>query len=154
MQLSWEPKSWVTGRVRLQLWAASDAPDTDFVAKLCDVYPNGRSINLCEGILRARFRHGFRREELLKPGQVTPFDIDLWSTSAIFNRGHRLRVQVTSSCAPGYDPNPNTGEPFRASSRTRVARNTVYMDPRHPSHILLPVPPVGSIEAGAEPAGR
>src|SRR5204862_5707276 len=81
----------LAGRVRLHLWAASDAPDTDFVGKLCDVYPDGRSINLCVGILRARFRHGVRKEELLNPGQVTAFDIDLWSTAAILNRGHRLR---------------------------------------------------------------
>jgi putative CocE/NonD family hydrolase len=129
----------VTGRVRVQLWAASDAPDTDFFAKLCDVYPDGRSFNVCEGQIRARFRDSFRREKLLKPGKVYPFVIDLWSTSIIFNRGHQLRVQVTSSSAPGYDPNPNTGAPFRSSDETRVAHNTIYLDGRHASGIVLPV---------------
>jgi putative CocE/NonD family hydrolase len=128
----------VTGRVRVTLWASSDAPDTDFFAKLCDVYPDGRSMNVCEGQLRARFRAGFQQEKLLKSGQVVSLPIDLWSTSIIFNRGHRLRVQITSSNAPGYDPNPNTGAPFRANDQTRVAQNTIYLDSRHPSHILLP----------------
>ncbi len=129
----------VTGRVRAKLWVSSDAPDTDFFAKLCDVYPDGRSFNLCEGSLRARFRGGFAREKLLTPRKVYPLEIDLWSTSIIFNRGHRLRVQVTSSSAPGFDPNPNTGTPFRASDQSRTARNTVWVDARRPSHLVLPV---------------
>ncbi|MCL4177071.1 MAG: CocE/NonD family hydrolase [Verrucomicrobia bacterium] len=129
----------VTGRVRARLWIESDAPDTDFFVRLCDVYPDGRSFNLCEGVLRARFRHGLDREQLLTPGEIQPLDIDCWSTSVIFNRGHRLRVHVSSSSAPGFDPNPNTGEPFRASDRARPARNTIHLGPDHPSHVLLPV---------------
>lgn len=129
----------VTGRVKVVLWASSDAPDTDFVAKLCDVYPDGRSFNICEGILRARFREGFSKEKLMKPGTPYRFEIDLRSTSIVFNKGHRIRVLITSSNAPAFDPNPNTGEPFRASERTRPAHNTIYMDAKRPSHILLPV---------------
>ncbi len=129
----------VTGRVRVELWASSDCRDTDFVAKLCDVYPDGRSYNVCEGILRARFHEGFDKERLLTPGKPYRFVIDLWSTSIVFNKGHRLRVQVTSSDAPGWDPNPNTGAPFRANSETKVATNTVYVDARRPSRIVLPV---------------
>ncbi len=129
----------VTGRVRARLWVASDAPDTDFFVRLCDVYPDGRSFNLCEGMLRARFRRGADRERPLRPGRPTRLDIDLWSTSIIFNRHHRIRVDVSSSSAPGFDPNPNTGEPFRASDRTRKARNLVYADPDHASAMLLPV---------------
>jgi predicted acyl esterase len=131
----------VTGRVEANLWASSDARDTDFFVKLCDIYPDGRSINICEGQLRARFHEGIEKERLMKPGQTYPFAIDLWSTSMIFNRGHRLRVLVTSSSAPGYDPNPNTGEPFRADSRTRVAHNTLYLDGKRASYLLLPVVP-------------
>lgn len=130
----------VTGRVRAQLWIASDAPDTDFFVRLCDVYPDGRSFNLCEGMLRTRFRSGVHKERLLTPNKPTRIDIDLWSTSAIFNRGHRIRVQVTSSCAPGFDPNPNTGAPFRSSPESRPAHNRVFTDRKHPSHILLPIP--------------
>ncbi len=129
----------ITGRVRAKLWAASDAPDTDFFVRLCDVYPDGRSFNICEGRLRARFRESFKQEKLLKPGEVGVFDVDLWSTSIVFNKGHRLRVQVTSSSAPGFDPNPNTGDPFRRSAKTRVARNSIYCDADHPSQLLLPV---------------
>jgi len=129
----------VTGRVRVRLWVSSDAPDTDFTAKLCDVYPDGRSMNICDGILRARFRKSLRAPEMMQPGKVYPIEIDLWSTSILFNKGHRLRVQVSSSNAPAYDPNPNTGEPFRASGKTRVAHNRVYLDRRRPSHILLPI---------------
>lgn len=129
----------VTGRVRAKLWVASDAPDTDFFVRLCDVYPDGRSFNICEGCLRARFRESFSQEKLLQPSAVCVLDLDLWSTSIIFNKGHRLRVHVTSSSAPGFDPNPNTGEAFRHSATTRVARNTVYCDRDHPSQLALPV---------------
>jgi len=129
----------VTGRVRAKLWISSDAPDTDFFVRVCDVYPDGRSFNMCEGRIRARFHESFSVEKLLKPGEVYPLDLDLWSTSVIFNKGHRLRVHVTASSAPGFDPNPNTGETFRSSGKTRVARNTVYCDAAHPSHLLLPV---------------
>jgi putative CocE/NonD family hydrolase len=129
----------VTGHLQAHLEIASDVPDTDFFVKLCDVYPDGRSINICEGQLRTRFRDGFDREHFLKPGQLTSLTIDLWSTSIIFNKGHRLRVLVTSSNAPGYDPNPNTGDPFRSNDRTRVAHNTIFVDSKHPSYLLLPV---------------
>jgi predicted acyl esterase len=129
----------VTGRVRVKLWAACDARDTDFFARLCDVYPDGRSMNICEGQLRARFQQSFSRERLLEPGKVYPFELDLGSTSIIFNRGHRVRLDVTSSSAPGFDPNPNTGEPFRSSARQQVAHNTVYLDARHPTQVVLPL---------------
>lgn len=129
----------VTGRVRARLWVSSDAPDTDFFVRLCDVYPDGRSFNICDGRVRARFRDGMDREVLLKPGEVRVLDVDLWSTSIVFNRGHRLRVHVTSSSDPGFDPNPNTGKPFRAGDDARVARNSLHLDEAHPSQLLLPV---------------
>lgn len=129
----------VTGRVRAQLWVASDAPDTDFFVRVCDVYPDGRSFNLCEGMRRARFRGGPGEERLLEPGKPVPLEIDVWSTSVIFNRGHRIRVHVTSSSAPGFDPNPNTGAPFRSGSEVRVARNQVFVDAARPSFVTLPV---------------
>lgn len=138
----------ITGRVRAKLFVSSDAPDTDFFVRLCDVYPDGKSYNICDGRLRARFREGFDREALLAPGVVYALDIDLWSTSIIFNTGHRLRVHVTSSSAPGFDPNPNTGEPFRANDKTRVANNAVHLSPGHASSLLLPV--VRSQAAGAQ----
>lgn len=129
----------VTGRVKAKLWVSSAAPDTDFVVKLCDVYPDGKSYNVCEGILRARFRKGFDREAFLKAGEIVPVEIDLWSTSIIFNKGHKLRVQVASSNFPGYDPNPNTGAGFRANAEKRATQNTIYTGAKHPSQLLLPV---------------
>jgi predicted acyl esterase len=127
----------VTGRVRARVWISADVLDTDFIARLCDVYPDGRSFNLCEGAIRARFREG--QEVLLEAGQVYPIEIDLWSTSVIFNTGHRIRLQITSSSAPGYDPNPNTGAPFRTGQEKRKANIKLYADSQRPSHVVLPV---------------
>jgi predicted acyl esterase len=129
----------ICGQVRARLWISSDAPDTDFFVKLCDVYPDGRSFNICEGCLRTRFRGGFSKETPIQAGQVYALDIGLSPTSIIFNRGHRLRVQVTSSSAPGYDPNPNTGEPFRSSDHVQIASNSVYVASGRASHMVLPV---------------
>jgi len=129
----------VTGRVRAQVWVSVDAPDTDFIARLCDVYPDGRSFNLCEGAIRARFREGRTKETFLEPGKVYAIEIDLWSTSVIFSTGHSIRLQITSSSAPGYDPNPNTGAPFRANAETRKSKVKLYVDYRRPSHVVLPV---------------
>ena len=129
----------VTGRVRARLWISADVPDTDFIARLCDVYPDGRSFNLCEGAVRTRFRESGGRETFLQAGKVYPIDVDLWSTSVIFNSGHRIRLQITSSSAPGYDPNPNTGAPFRANSETRKANIRLYLDSQQPPHVVLPI---------------
>lgn len=131
----------VTGRVGAKLWVSSTGVDTDFFVRLCDVYPDGTSYNLCEGVLRTRFREGFETEKFVTPGEVYPLEIDLWSTSVIFAPGHRLRVHVTSSSDPGYAPNPNTGERFQRSTNQKVVKNTVWMDERHPSHVLLPLAP-------------
>ncbi len=129
----------VTGKVGVRLFAASDGLDTDWFVRLCDVYPNGKSYNICEGQLRARYRRGFDRDALLRPGHVYRFDIDLGSTSIVFNRKHKLRLQITSSSAPGFDPNPNTGDPFRSIERTRVARNSVWAGGDRASALVLPL---------------
>ena len=129
----------VTGRIHARLWISSTATDTDFFATLCDVYPDGRAFNLCEGRKRMRFRNSLSKEELLNPGQVYPVDLDLWSTSAIFNTGHRIRLQITSSSSPGFDVNPNTGDPFRANSTTVVATNTIHIGGATPSQVVLPI---------------
>ncbi|HIE51077.1 MAG TPA: CocE/NonD family hydrolase [Armatimonadetes bacterium] len=130
----------VTGRIKVHLWAASSARDTDFTAKLCDVYPDGRSMLVTDGIIRARYREGLDRQVLLQPGRVYEFEIDLWTTSLVFNRGHRIRVDISSSNYPRFAVNPNTGEPFSLEPTRKVkARNTIYHDAAHPSHILLPV---------------
>ena len=130
----------VTGPVSVRLWAASSAPDTDFIARLCDVDPDGRSINLTDGILRARYRDWSAGGELsaIEPDRPYCYDIDLWATSNLFRAGHRIRLQVTSSCFPRWDRNPNTGRPFGADAETAVAHQTVFHDRERPSHVLLP----------------
>ncbi len=131
----------VTGPVKLVLWAASSARDTDFTGKLVDVNPEGKAYNLCEGILRARYRNGPQRLALLEPGRVERFDIDLWVTSNLFKRGHRIRLEVSSSNFPRFDRNPNTGHDFGSDSELLPAKQTIYHDHAHPSHLLLPVIP-------------
>jgi len=119
----------VTGRVRLVLHAESSAPSTDWVGRLCDVHPDGRSVNLCDGILRVA-------AGAAEPGR---YELDLWSTSNVFLPGHRLRVQVTSSCFPRWDRNLNTGD--QSSSARQVARQRVHHDAVRPSYVGLPVIP-------------
>jgi putative CocE/NonD family hydrolase len=131
----------VTGPVKVVLHASSDAVDTDFVAKLIDVYPDGRAINVCEGILRARYRDGADHQKLLEPGKSYELTIDLVGTSIVFLKGHRLRVDVTSSHFPQFDRNPNTGKPFGMSADVKTAHQTIYHSAAKPSHILLPVIP-------------
>ncbi|NPV46562.1 MAG: CocE/NonD family hydrolase [Armatimonadetes bacterium] len=132
----------VTGPVTVTLYASSSAPDTDFVARLCDVHPDGRSINITEGVIRARFREGvWGAPTLMEPGQVYEFSLDLQATSNVFRRGHRLRLDVTSSCFPLWDRNLNTGEDPATATRMAVARQTIHHDETYPSRITLPVIP-------------
>jgi putative CocE/NonD family hydrolase len=128
----------VTGPVRVQLWASSSAPDTDFVARLVDVYPDGRAYNLTDGIIRARFRDGLPAA-LMEPGTPYLFDIDLWSTSNVFKAGHCIRVQVCSSNFPRWDRNPNTGHAFGQDDELCVAEQTILHDREHPSRVVLPM---------------
>ena len=131
----------VTGPVRLDFFASSSAVDTDFTAKLVDVYSDGTAINLCEGILRARYRDSRESPTLLTPGQVYPLTIDLWATSNVFKAGHRIRLEVSSSNFPRFDRNLNTGEPAATSERMATATNTILHDSEHPSTLLLPLIP-------------
>ena len=131
----------VTGPVKVVLYASSDAPDTDFVAKLVDVRPDGTPYNMAEGIVRARYRDSLSKPTLMKPGEVYRFEIDMVGTSVEFQKGHRIRVHVTSSHFPQFDRNPNTGATFGTSAEIRVAKQTVYHDAQRASHIVLPVIP-------------
>lgn len=137
----------VTGEISVQLWISSSAPDTDFTAKLIDVYPpsqdfpGGFDLLIGDGILRARFRESLTAEKLMEPGEVYPVTIKLYPTSNVFKKGHRIRVDISSSNFPRFDLNPNTGEPLNENRRVQTAVNTVYHDRERPSHILLPVIP-------------
>ncbi len=129
----------ITGPVKVRLWASSTAPDTDFTAKLCDVYPDGRSMLVLDGIIRAGHRNSMEKSEPMEAGKIYEFEIDLWSTSLVVSPGHRVRIAISSSNAPRFEPNPNTGQPSGTDDKTEVATNTVYINANHPSHILLPI---------------
>ena len=129
----------VTGPVKLVLYAATSARDTDWTAKLVDVYPDGRPFNLCDGILRARYRDSRTEPRLLEPGKTYKYEIDLWVTSRVFLPGHRMRVEISSSNFPRFDRALNDGEPFGTGSTWTKATQTVYHDRERPSYILLPV---------------
>ena len=131
----------VTGPLEVVLYAETSARDTDFTAKLVDVHPDGRAIHLAEGILRARHRNSLEREELLEPGRVETYRIELAPTSNLFLRGHRLRVEISSSNFPRFDRNLNTGEGIFTGTRMEVAHQTILHTEEYPSHIVLPIIP-------------
>lgn len=137
----------VTGEFTVELWASSSAVDTDFTAKLIDVYPpspdfpGGFELNIGDGILRARFRNSLKTEQLMEPGTVSKMTIHLYPTSNVFKKGHRIRVDVSSSNFPRFDVNPNTGEPLNRHRRVASAVNTIYHSKQFPSRIILPVVP-------------
>lgn len=131
----------VIGPVRAVLHASSSCRDTDWVVRLTDVLPDGRSLLVCDGILRARYRESRWQPSLLEPGRVYRFEIDLWNTAHVFARGHRLRVAVCSSSFPRFDRNPNTGARLYFNKHREVAHNTIYLDATQPSYLVLPVVP-------------
>ena len=151
----------IIGQIEAKLWAASDRVDTDFTAKLTDVYPDGRSMLVCDSIVKGRYRNTYLREELLTPGEVYEFDVDLGYTAVVLAPGHRLRLALSSSSFDRFDINPNTGEGYSDHALTRsllaerlragsfpgrpeytralVATNTMYMGREHPTQVILPV---------------
>ena len=137
----------LTGPITVKLWISSSAPDTDFTAKLVDVhppnedYPGGYDMILCDSIIRCRYRNGFEREEPMTPGEIYPVQINLPPTSNLFQAGHRIRLDISSSNFPRYDLNPNTGEPMGRHTHHTTAHNTVHRNHAHPSHVVLPVIP-------------
>ena len=131
----------VTGPIKVTLYASSSAPDTDFTAKLVDVYPFGCAVNIVDGIVRARYREGPADPSPIEPGRVYEYEIDLGPTANVFRRGHRIRLEVSSSNFPHYDRNPNTGHEFGKDAELRVAEQTVLHSAEYRSHVVLPVVP-------------
>lgn len=131
----------VTGPIKVVLYAATDALDTDWTGKLVDVLPNGYALSLCDGVIRARYRDSVTELTLLEPGEVYRYEIDLMVTSNMFRRGHCIRVEISSSNFPRYDRNLNTGNPHGKDAELRPARQTVLHSAACPSHIVLPVIP-------------
>jgi uncharacterized protein len=140
----------VTGEVEVKLWISSTAVDTDVTAKLIDVYPasgdypGGFDLNIGDGIARARFRDSLKQEKLMEQGKIYPITVKLYPTSNVFKRGHRIRVDISSSNFPRFDVNPNTGEPLAQHRRMESCANTIYHNREHPSHIVLPIVPSGA----------
>lgn len=135
----------VSGPLTVHLYASSSAVDTDFTVKLIDVhppnsdYPHGFAQNITDSIIRGRYRSGRDEQEWMEPGKVYAFEIVMYPTSNLFQRGHRIRLDVSSSNFPRFDINPNTGGRLGRERRVALAENVVYHDPEHPSHILLPI---------------
>lgn len=129
----------ITGPVTAVLYASSTARDTDFTAKLVDVFPDGSSVNLNNGIQVARFRESLEKPSLIEPDAIYRYEIHVWPTSNLFKAGHRIRLEISSSDFPQFAPNPNTGEPFGQSEKWQSATQTIFHDQEHPSALILPV---------------
>lgn len=131
----------VTGPVTATIYAASSAPDTDFTATLVDVHPDGKAINLCEGIRRARFRESIEMPTSIEPLKIYEYKIDLWDTSNLFKAGHRIRIEISSSNFPRFDRNLNTGAQPGTDTEMAVAHQAIFHNGPNPSHVTLPVIP-------------
>lgn len=135
----------VTGPIVAELWISSDGPDTDFTIKLIDLYPpsadypDGYAMNLTDGILRCRYRESWEHPSMMTPGKVYKVRIEAFPTSNLFKAGHRIRLDISSSNFPHFDINSNTGEPEGRWRRMRTAMNTVHLDAKRPSHVILPI---------------
>ena len=130
----------VTGPIMATVFASTSAPDTDFIVRLLDVEPDGTAWNLTEGIIRSRFRKGiYDPPQLLKPGEIFKYEIELLPTSNIFLEGHKIAIHITSSNFPLYDRNPNTGHKQGMDSVIEIAYQTIFHDAERPSHITLPI---------------
>ena len=131
----------VTGPVSADLYVSSSAVDTDFTAKLVDVWPNGFAQNLTDGVLRMRYRKSAEKPELMNPGEIYRVTVDMWATSNVFLPGHKLRLEISSSDFPRFDRNMNTGEEQSRATRMSKATNMIFHDKDHPSALILPVIP-------------
>jgi predicted acyl esterase len=147
-----------TGPIKARLYVSSDCPDTDFTVKLTDVYPDGRSMLISDGILRMRNRNGTDHWEFMEPSEIYEIEVDLWATSYIWNTGHKIRVAVSSSNYPRFLTNPNTKDSIYKNDSYNIANNSLYIDSDHPSCIILPEIDQGAAsnppEKPSKPSGR
>lgn len=135
----------ITGRIKGDIYITSNCTDTDFTMKLCDIYPDGKVMLIADGIIRMRSREGQHKQVLMDGSGTTVYhaEIDLWSTSYVFNEGHKIHVSISSSNYPRFDLNPNTGgeiEYYRDSNPYYYAENTLILSPIYPSSIIFPIP--------------
>jgi len=132
----------VTGPVRMKLYAASTVVNTDFTATLTDVFPDGRAIHICEGIRGVTFRESLEEPTFITPGEVYEYTIDMWETSMVFKKGHRMRLEISSSNFPRYARNQNTDKPLGMSAEINEAHQTIFHNAKYPSHLILPLIPI------------
>ncbi|HEY1927203.1 MAG TPA: CocE/NonD family hydrolase [Caulobacteraceae bacterium] len=142
----------ITGPIKVVLFANSSATDTDFTAKLVDVFPDGSAVNLNNGIIRASYRESRTHPTPITPGEVYRYEIKVWPTSNLFRAGHRIRLEISSSDFPQFGPNPNTGGSLADNIALRPASQTILHDADHPSAVILPVIPIDAQGAGADTA--
>lgn len=136
----------ITGPIRATIYVSTDVRDTDITVKLLDVYPDGRALNLSHGIARASFREGYDRMVPLEPGEVYAIDVEMFPGSNLFEAGHRIRIEVSSSNFPNFARNLNTGKSSDTTAEMRIANTRVYHSAEYPSHIVLPVIPAGATQ--------
>jgi uncharacterized protein len=134
----------VCGPIRAELFAASSAPDTDFMVKLIDVWTDGYAERLSDGMVRARYRDGMESASPIEPGKIYHYSVDVWNTCEVFKIGHRIRVEIASSAVPKFDRNPNTGEPLGRTTTMQSADQKIFHDREHPTHLILPIVPARS----------
>jgi putative CocE/NonD family hydrolase len=142
----------ITGPIKVVLYARSTATDTDFTAKLVDVFPDGTAVNLNNGIIRASYRDSLTHPTPITPGEIYRYEIKVWPTSNLFKPGHRIRLEISSSDFPQFGPNPNTGGSLASSTAMRPATQTILHDADHPSAVILPVIPVDAQGPSADAA--
>jgi putative CocE/NonD family hydrolase len=131
----------VCGPIQADLYASSTARDTDFMAKLLDVWPDGYAERLIDGMVRARFRDGMENPSLIEPGHIYEYRVNMWNTCEMYKKGHRIRIEIASSATPKYDRNPNTVAPLGKTTDMQAADQKIYHDREHPSHVVLPIVP-------------
>lgn len=136
----------ITGPIRATIYVSTDVRDTDITVKLLDVYPDGRALNLSHGIARASFREGYDHRAPLEPDEVYAIDVEMFPGSNLFEAGHRIRIEVSSSNFPNFARNLNTGKSSDTTAEMRVANTRVYHSAEYPSHIVLPVIPAGATQ--------
>ena len=126
----------------VHLEISSSAKDTDFTATLVDVYPDGRAINISEGIVRAKFRNSYSKPTLIKPNKIYLYKILIWETSNLFKRNHRIRIEISSSNFPRFDRNLNSGRVSSIDDQPKICHQQIFHNKNHPSNVILPVIPV------------
>jgi putative CocE/NonD family hydrolase len=145
----------VMGPVRAKVWLVPDTPDLDLAVRLTDVYPDGRSMLVLDGIQRARMRCGDEAECMLIPGEPVELTVELWSTALVFNAGHRIRISVSGSNSPRFEVNPNDGLDLNLETPGQVAQPRLLFGVDHPSRLELPVLPlVRRVGGRVDPAGE